>query len=195
MNSDNLIDLMKKITYPFDSNKYISGTLLIILLINASYYIPQPLLPNILVNELKKYGLLSFIFTLLLSYLLTKDINVSIIASLLIFGLYHLNLKIKNFQNTDNMPLLINEYNYNLDRVKQKDDIRSDQIKLLLNNKPSLSINNNTTNTTNTINEEPIFDINYDESKQLQNQILNNNNDDFKFTEDNLRYLHHNPKK
>ena len=161
MNSDNLIDMIKKITYPFDSNKYISGIFMIILLVNTQYFIPQPILPNIIVDELKKYGLLSFIFTLLFSYLLTKDINVSIVVSLLIFGLNFLNLKFK--PDSNNSDLLIN-------KVIQKDNIKSsnkkpEQNKIIPDTQPVLSaIDNN--------------------SKKISHYI-----DDFKFSDENLKYL------
>lgn len=159
MNSDNLIDMIKKITYPFDTNKYISGIFMILLLVNTQYFIPQPILPNILIDELKKYGLLSFIFTLLFSYLLTKDINVSIVVSLLIFGLNFLNLKFKpDSNNSDNSDLLIN-------KVIQKDNIKSsnkkpEQNKIIPDTQPVLS------------------------AKKISHYI-----DDFKFSDENLKYL------
>lgn len=156
MNSENILDVLKKITYPIDSNKYINGILLIILLVNTPTFIPQPLLPDILVNELKKYGLLSFIFTLIFSYLLSKDINVSIIVSLLIFALNFLNLKI----NQDN----------NLDKKKQNTII-----------KPIVSTSNNDSN---------VLNKDYIDIKTKSKHNVHNIND-FKFTEDNLKYLNY----
>ena len=184
MNSDNLIDFVKKITYPIDSNKYISGALLIILLVNTQHFLPQPLLPNILINELKKYGLLSFIFTLLFSYLLTKDINVSIIVSLLIFGLNYVNLKIENLQNTST-SILINEfdYNLNLDGVIQKDNTKiiiSDHNKVLLDVKPTLPI----INTTKNLKKRYISD-----KIHVNDNNFNFNSDTFDFNKDTLKYL------
>ena len=164
MNSDNLIDMIKKITYPFESNKYISGIFMIILLVNTQYFIPQPILPNILVNELKKYGLLSFIFTLLFSYLLTKNINVSIVVSLLIFGLNFLNLKFKpDTNNIINNDLLIN-------KVTQKDNIKftnkkPEENKIIANTRTDLSSIDNS-------------------SKKISHHI-----DDFEFSDENLKYL------
>jgi hypothetical protein len=162
MNSDNVLDLIKKITYPFDTNKYISGIFMIILLVNTQYFIPQPILPNIIVDELKKYGLLSFIFTLLFSYLLTKDINVSIVVSLLLFGLNYLNLKFRQDAiNIDNNDLLIN-------KVTQKDNIKfsnkkPEENKIIANTDLS-SIDNS--------------------SKKISHYI-----DDFEFSDENLKYL------
>ena len=193
MNSNNILDLLKKLTYPFDSNKYISGAFLIILLVNTHYFIPRPLLPNILIKELKKYGLLSFIFTLLLTYLLTKDIIVSIIVSLLIFALNYINLKMERFKDTDDVPLLINKYNYNLDRVIDKDVMRysnklgfikADQSKIIPDNKPSLP---------------PIINISSNNkcpksNKKIKKQI-SHDIDNFKFNEDNLKYLQYDSQK
>jgi hypothetical protein len=199
MNSDNIVNLLENLTSPIDSNKYIRGTLLVILLVNASYFVPQPLLPSGLVNALRNYALLSFIFTLLLSYLLTRDINVSIVASLLIYGLNYVNLKMERFENTNDVALLVNEYNYDLDRVIQKNKAdhhntigftRPSQIKIAPNNNPALPTVDDISK------EEPTFNVKHRGTKrrQLQEQNLHIR-DDFKFCKDNLRYLRYNPKK
>ena len=167
MNSDNVLDLIKKITYPFDTNKYISGAIMIILLVNTRYFIPQSILPDILVNELKKYGLLSFIFTLLFSYLLTKDINASIVVSLLLFGLNYLNLKFKpDSNNSDDSDLLIN-------KVIQKDNIKSSNKKPEQNKIIANKIIANTRTEISSIDNS---------SKKISHYI-----DDFEFSDENLK--------
>ena len=198
MNSDNIVNLLENLTSPLDSNKYIRGTLLVVLLVNASYFVPQPLLPSSLTNALRKYALLSFVFTLILSYLLTRDINVSLVASLLIFGLNYV-IKKESFENSNDVSLLVNEYNYDLDRVIEKRKAghhntigftRPNQIKVAPNNNPLM---------------ESVEDLSRGElshnikhrgtqKKHLQQHELNVQ-DDFKICKDTLRYLRYNPKR
>ena len=199
MNSDNIVNLLENLTSPIDSNKYIRGTLLVILLVNASYFVPQPLLPSALVSALRNYTVLSFVFTLILAYLLTRDMNVSIVASLLVYALNYVTLKMERFENTNDVALLVNEYNYDLDKVIEKPKAghhnvigftRPHQIKVAPNNNPKLQPVDDLSR------EEPTHHIKHRGTKrsELQHHELNVQ-DDFKFSKDNLRYLHYNPQR
>lgn len=199
MNSNNIVNSVENLLSPIVTNKYVRATLLIILLVNTHYFVPQLLLPNSLTNTLKKYPILSFVFTFLLFYLLTTDINVSIVASLLIYALNYLNLKMEYFENTDATTLLINEYNYDLDKAiyKKKADhnntigfFRPDQIISAPNNNPELPVIDNISKEKSILNEK------YVESKK--NKLLDHTKNiynEFKFSKDNLRYLRYDPKK
>jgi hypothetical protein len=116
MNSDNLSNLARTITSPID-NKYIRSMLLILLLPSSSIFIPRvvPISSNIL-----NYTITKALLTLTLSYLLTNDIYVSMVATVFIFVLSYIVQNYEGFETSDYVNLLVNEYNHDLDKTENK---------------------------------------------------------------------------
>ncbi len=201
MNSDNIVKSVDKIISPINSNNYIRYPLLVILLFNAQYFMPKYMMPKFLIRSLKKYSVLKFVFTFLLCYLFTNDINLTIVISSVIHVLNFINIKTEFFGNTYDMDTLINKHNYDLDRViyKEKVDhtntlgfVKPHQLISPLNNNPQMP-------TIPSISSIPVGGVisnavNIDLTKSTSGSSLENISDDFNFSKDNLKYLNYNPK-
>lgn len=200
MNSDNLIDLTRKITDPL-SNKYVHGILLILLITASHYFIPHPLIPMNVIKAIKNNTTVSFILTVLLAYLLQRDINTALVSAIVVFVLSHIVGKNENFENNDYVTLMVNEYNYDLDRMVNKTKANHNnkigftkphQIVSVPNNNPSLqSVDNISTTQIKNPNNVQTTHAPKKELTNVQTQVKN----DFEFNPDNLRYLNYDPKK
>jgi hypothetical protein len=173
MNS-NIVNLIEQILLPLTENKYMSNILLLLLLFNVQYILPYPLIPNNIQHILRNNKYISFILLLLLCYLFTRDINVSILFTILIYIIHFIVIKMENFDNHNDVILMINKYNYELDKVKNK--LKETNNKLGYSKPQQIK---------NTIN-------NNEKLPNVKENIKNNENnlkDDFEFSIDNLRYL------
>ncbi len=101
-------------------NKYISGTILLFLIITSNSYIPHPLVPKNILSIVTQNKFIGVILTLILAYLLTGDINVALIATVFIYTISHITQRIEGFETTDYVNLLVNEYNYDIDKMINK---------------------------------------------------------------------------
>jgi len=201
MNSDNLINLTRKITDPLNSNRYIHNILGLVLITASHYFIPHPIIPMSVIRTIRNNTTISFLLTVLLAYLLQKDINAALVSAIVVFVLSHIVKKNENFENNDYVTLMINEYNYDLDRMVDKTKSNHNnkigfamphQIVSSINNNPVLKpVNNISTTQIKTPNNIQSTHIPKKELTNVHAQIKN----DFEFNSDNLRYLNYNPQK
>jgi len=131
---------------------------------------------------------------------LTNDINVSIVAAILVFVFSYLTKKYENFEPTDYVNLLVNELNYDLDRVVQKPFTGPHNLKFQkpqnVPNTPSKlpgmpKIENISHAQFSDAPSQAPKDYTYPHSHKVKEYEV----DQFQFTPDNLRYLHYNPNK
>jgi hypothetical protein len=162
-------------------NKYISTSLLVTLLVCSNYYIPHPLLPLNFIVFIQQNKIICFLLTLLLSYIISKDIYIALVSTCVIFTL-NLICKYINKEPFDDITTLINKYNYELDKNYKNILFPTygystpDRTPNLPNENPKLILNNNHTVS------EPI------EHEKLKN-VSKHIKDDFEFSPDNLKYI------
>ncbi len=197
MNSDNLVNFFENLVGPVESNKFVKGLLLVVLLVSTGYFVPHPILPSSVYKALQNYKVLGFICTLLLAHLLTRDMSVSLVATVLIFSLHYITRHFEGFEPVDYTNLLINEYNYNLDKVVNKKKAnhnvrvefkRPQEEVVVEDTNPEMPEINN-------INSKvPVRKLN---KKQKQGNACcqKHLDDDFEFNQDSLRYLNYNGNK
>ncbi len=129
-------ELIENILSPIDNNIYVKGVLLVLLIISAGYFIPHPLFPKNTVNLINQYVAIPFLLTLLLAYLLTNNINVSLVAAVLIFVLSYITRRTETFDSPEYVNLLVNKYNAELD----KEEHPTNEIKSVVQKEPEVII-------------------------------------------------------
>ena len=198
MNSDNIVNFAENLVGPINNNKYLRALLLVVLIVSTGYYVPHPILPSSIYTMIQNYKILGFIMTLLLAYLLTRDMNVSLVATLLIFVLHFITKKLESFESVDNVNMYVNQYNYDLDRVVQKKKASHEKIGFVRPQQiPVPKFTGSEIPNVENISRHQARD---DPSKApvdhvFRAQCKNVDTDDFKFNQDNLRYLNYNPQK
>jgi len=120
MNSDSLTNLANNIAQPLDNNKYVRSSLILLLIVSSGYFVPHPLFPKKFTKTVQNNRVFGFLLTLLLAYLLTRDFNSSVLATILVFALSYLTENMENFEQSDYVSLLVNENNAKLDRTVNK---------------------------------------------------------------------------
>jgi len=120
MNSDSLTNLANNLVDPLDNNKYVRSSLILLLIVSSGYFVPHPLFPKKFTKTVQSNRVFGFLLTLLLGYLLTRDFNSSVVATILVFALSYLTENMENFESSDYVSLLVNEHNSNLDKVVNK---------------------------------------------------------------------------
>ena len=195
MNSDNLVNFVEKLIAPIESNKFVKGLLLVVLLVSTGYFVPHPILPSSIYKSLQSYKVLGFICTLLLAHLLTKDMSVSLVATVLIFSLHYITKHFEGFEPIDYTNLYNNEYNYDLDKVVNKKKANHN-VKVEFK-RPQDEVVHDDTNPDmpeiNNINNK--VPVRKNTKKYKPNTCCQKHLDDFEFNEDSLRYLNYNGNK
>jgi len=198
MNSDNIVNFAENLVAPIENNKYLRALLLVVLIVSTGYFVPHPIVPSGVYKVIRDYKILGFILTLLLAYLLTRDMNVSLVATLLIFVLHFVTKKLESFESVDYVNMYVNEYNYDLDRVIQKKKApmqkigfaRPQQVENARETGPSVPEVENVSRSQS--REAP---SKVPSERVFRAACKNVDTDDFKFNKDNLRYLNYNPQK
>ena len=193
MNSDNLVNFVEKIVAPIESNKFVKGLLLVVLLVSTGYFVPHPILPSSIYKALQNYKVLGFICTLLLAHLLTRDMSVSLVATVLIFSLHYITKHFEGFEPIDYTNLYNNEYNYDLDKVVNKKKVNHN-VKVEFK-RPQEEDSPEDTNPempeVNNINNKVSTKKNNNKYKQPYTCCQKHLDDDFEFNQDSLRYLNY----
>lgn len=198
MNSDNIVNFAENLVAPIDNNKYLRALLLVVLIVSTGYFVPHPIVPSGIYKMIQNYKILGFIFTLLLAYLLTRDMNVSLVATLLIFVLHFITKKLESFESVDYVNMYVNEYNYDLDKVIQKKKASHEKIGFARPQKiPSPKYVGPEVPDIENISRHQSSEApsKVPGERVFRAQCKNVDTDDFKFNQDNLRYLNYNPQK
>lgn len=196
MNSDNIVNFAENLVAPIENNKYVRALLLVFLLVSAGYFVPHPIVPRGVYKIIQDYKIVGFILTLLLAFLLTRDMNVSLVATLLIFVLHYVTKRMESFESVDYVNMYVNQYNYDLDRVVQKKKASHEKLgfarpQQVQNPKSVGPMVPEVDNISRHQQRDEVSSAPGD--RVFRAQCKNVETDDFKFNKDNLRYLNYNP--
>jgi hypothetical protein len=184
---DSVVSFIEKLVSPIDNNQYLRGFLIVMLVTYSSLIVPQAM-PQTIMGYISQYKALSFVLTFLLAYLLTRNVASSLVVSVVIFVINYLIMR-ERFTNQDKLNLLINDYNYQIDRQinknaypkKQMGFARPHQVENHPNENPSMQSVDNISSRERKGVRTPEFKKSSKMTSPTQ----------FKFDDDSLRYLNY----
>lgn len=154
---------------PYSYDIYIKGFILVFLNAYSFLYIPYPIIPESMIKIIQQYLVVNVFMTFLLAYLITNDVNVSILTVIAMYTFSYLTNNRIGHQNADYESMTNNLNNTSNNSCKCTNPKKQLIETIKKNNK-----NNNNNND----NDNDIDNTN----------ILGS----FEFNKDNLSYLHAN---